>query len=165
MEIVRSLQTKSNFAKIDFDPKLQQNRLISLKSFKKDSVICHFSFAEILPKPNRYTVQTGENKHIILSPLYLEYVNHSCEPNCYFDTTKFQFICLRDIHRGEEFTFFYPSTEWDMEEPFDCQCQTKSCLGEIQGARYLPEESIKHYRFSDFITAKLAKAKKHVFEV
>lgn len=165
MEIVRSLQTKSNFAKIDFDPKLQQNRLISLKNFKKDSIICHFSYAEIMPEPNRYTVQTGEGKHIILSPLYLEYVNHSCEPNCFFDTTNFQFVCLRDIARGEEFTFFYPSTEWDMEEAFECQCQTKSCLGEIKGAKYLTNTQVAKYRFSDFIGAKLKKAKKHVFEL
>lgn len=165
MEIVRSLQTKSNFAKIDFDPKIQQNRLISLKSFKKDAIICHFSYAEILHKPNRYTLQTGESKHIILSPLYLEYVNHSCEPNAFFDTTTFKFVCLRDIQRGEEFTFFYPSTEWDMEESFECMCQTPTCQGEIKGAKYLSIAQIAMYRFSDYIGTKFKKAKKHVFEL
>lgn len=165
MEMMPTSQTKSNFAKIDFDPKIQQNRLISLKAFKKDSIICFFSAAEILREPNRYTLQTGVNKHIILSPLYLEYVNHSCEPNCFFDTTNFQFICLRDIERGEEFTFFYPSTEWEMEESFDCQCQTAACLGEISGAKYLSKSNINKYRFSDFIESKLKKVKKHVFEL
>ncbi len=165
MEIMPSPQTKSNFAKIDFDTKIHQNRLISLKDFKKGSIICHFSAAEILDKPNRYTVQTGIDKHIILSPLYLEYVNHSCQPNCFFDTTNFQFICLQDITRGEEFTFFYPSTEWDMEESFDCQCHNPVCLGTIKGAKYLKKSEIDRYRFSDFIGSKLTKAKKHVFEV
>ncbi|MFZ1257703.1 MAG: SET domain-containing protein-lysine N-methyltransferase [Saprospiraceae bacterium] len=165
MEIIPSLQTKSSFAKIDFDNKLQQNRLISLKDFKKGSVICHFSYADICDKPNRYTVQTGENKHIILSPLYLEYVNHSCEPNCFFDTSEFKFICLSDIKRGEEFTFFYPSTEWDMEESFDCQCLSLKCLGEIKGAKYLTKEMVSNYQFTQYITNKLKKTKKHVFEV
>jgi hypothetical protein len=165
MEIIRNLDTKSTFARVDFDPKIQQNRLTSLKSYKKNSIICHFSYNEILSEPNRYTVQTGEDKHIILSPLYLEFVNHSCEPNCFFDTTKFQFIALKDIERGEEFTFFYPSTEWDMEETFECQCQTPSCLGEIKGANYMSDVQLANYRFSDYIGAKLKKVKKHVFEL
>lgn len=165
MEVMSSSQTKSNFAKIDFDAKIHQNRLISLKEFKKGSIICHFSAAEMLTEPSRYTVQTGIDKHIILSPLYLEYVNHSCEPNCFFDTTNFQFVCLKDIARGEECTFFYPSTEWDMEESFDCQCLTKSCLGSIRGAKYLKKPETDRYRFSDFIGSKLTKTKKHVFEL
>lgn len=165
MEIANRQQTKSSFAKIDFDPKLQQNRLIALKDFKKGSIICHFSYAEILSSPSRYTLQTGEDKHIILSPLYLEYVNHSCDPNSFFDTNDFKFKSIRNIERGEEFTFFYPSTEWDMEEMFDCQCMSPHCLNEIKGARYLNEESIRKYHFTDFIQSKLKKIHKHVFEL
>ncbi|HEX5624809.1 MAG TPA: SET domain-containing methyltransferase [Saprospiraceae bacterium] len=165
MDLIQSQIIKSNFAKIDFDPKIQQNRLISLKDIKQGTVICHFSYTEVLPQPNRYTVQTGEDKHIILSPLYLEYVNHSCEPNCFFDTSNFKFIALKDIPRGEEFTFFYPSTEWDMDEVFECQCQTGSCLGDIRGAKYLGQEEIQRYRFSDYIQTKLKKVNKHVFDL
>ena len=29
---------------------------------------------------------------------------------------------LRPISEGDELTFFYPSTEWAMAEPFECGC-------------------------------------------
>lgn len=34
--------------------------------------------------------------------------------------------------------FFYPSTEWEMAQPFQCQCNTASCRGTIGGASQLP---------------------------
>ncbi|MCJ1477547.1 hypothetical protein MMC13_006219 [Lambiella insularis] len=35
---------------------------------------------------------------------------------------------------GEELTFFYPSTEWEMAQPFDCRCGAKTCAKRISGA-------------------------------
>jgi hypothetical protein len=32
-------------------------------------------------------------------------------------------------------TFAYFSTEWDMIQPFTCQCGTSRCLGAITGAK------------------------------
>ena len=155
----------SQFAKINFDQAYQQNGLISLKDFKKDHTICHFSAAETLQYPSRYTVQIGEDKHIILAPLFLEYINHSCDPNCFFDTKRFVLIALKDISAGEEFKFFYPSTEWDMEEAFECYCGCKNCLHEIRGAKYLDEHQLQQYRFTDFIQQKLLKTSTHVFQI
>lgn len=159
-------QTQLNtlqFAKIKFDPIQQQNGLVSLKDFKKDSIICHFSAAEILPYPSRYTVQIADDKHIILTPLFLEYINHSCEPNCFFDTKQFKLKALRDIQSGEEFCFFYPSTEWDMQEAFECQCGSKNCIQYIQGAQHLSPEHLDNYQFTYYIQQKLKKAYSHVF--
>lgn len=154
----------SQFAKIKFDTTHQQNGLISLKNFKKDSIISHFSSAEILPFPSRYTVQIADDKHIILAPLFLEYINHSCDPNCFFDTKEFVLRALKNISSGEEFSFFYPSTEWDMDEPFDCYCGSSKCQGQIQGAKYLQEQALENYRFTDYITQKLQKTSPHVFQ-
>ncbi|MBK8954904.1 MAG: SET domain-containing protein [Saprospiraceae bacterium] len=154
----------SQFAKIKFDGTHQQNGLIALKNFKKDSIICHFSAAEVLPYPSRYTVQVGDEKHIILAPLFLEYINHSCDPNCFFDTKEFVLKAVKNIQSGEEFSFFYPSTEWDMDEPFDCHCGSDICLGQIQGAKYLSDNDFAQYRFTDFITQKLQKTRIHVFQ-
>jgi hypothetical protein len=38
---------------------------------------------------------------------------------------------------GEELTFFYPSTEWDMDQGFSCFCGSKACLGYISGAKHM----------------------------
>lgn len=47
---------------------------------------------------------------------------------------------LQDVAPGAELTFFYPSTEWDMETPFDCCCGAAGCLGRIAGAKHLSDE-------------------------
>lgn len=39
------------------------------------------------------------------------------------------------LKAGDELTFFYPSTEWDMAQPFDCLCKSKGCRGRISGAK------------------------------
>jgi len=38
---------------------------------------------------------------------------------------------------GDELSFYYPSTEWEMTQSFDCLCGTASCLGKISGAKYM----------------------------
>lgn len=165
MELSTNQPVKSKFAQVLFNPETQQNGLFATIALKANTVICHFSAAEMVDYPNRYTIQTGENKHIILDPLYLEYINHSCDPNCYFDTTNNVLVSLRPILKGEEFQFFYPSTEWLMEEPFECQCNSIKCLGQIKGAHALSETEIENYRFSDFIVSKLRKEIPHVFQI
>ncbi|VDB93002.1 Bgt-4417-2, partial [Blumeria graminis f. sp. tritici] len=44
---------------------------------------------------------------------------------------------------GQELTFFYPSTEWSMDQPFDCDCRSQDCLGRISGARFLNPNELK----------------------
>ncbi len=70
------------------------------------------------------TVQTGTDRHITLIPDFLQYINHSCSPNIFFNTTTMELVCLQPIQPGDEFTFFYPSTEWEMAQPFVCNCGT-----------------------------------------
>lgn len=132
-----------------------QRELHSLVAFKPGDIICTFGARETLDVPNYLTVQVGINKHILLAPEDLQYANHSCAPNFFFDTTTMQVIALENIHPGDELTFFYPSTEWDMAQPFQCFCGHPGCLGMIEGAAYLSEEAVKKYRLTDFIVRQL----------
>ncbi len=124
-------------------------------SHRCGDIFAVFEASEILPVPNKYTVQVNDTTHIILQPEILQYINHSCNPNIFFDTTKFELSALKDIAKGDELTFFYPSTEWIMESPFKCFCRSNNCLHEIQGASFLPPEIIHQYKFTDFILQKL----------
>ena len=54
------------------------------------------------------------------------------------DTTNRVVVALRDIEAGEAITFFYPSTEWDMAQPFECGCGSTQCIKVVKGAKYLP---------------------------
>jgi len=60
-----------------------------------------------------------------------EYVNHSCDPNCYAWIYKghILYMSLRDIAAGEELTIDY---RFDPDVPkVDCMCGTKACRGTI----------------------------------
>ncbi|MFN7931168.1 MAG: SET domain-containing protein-lysine N-methyltransferase [Blastocatellia bacterium] len=129
--------------------------LFSQQTFRAGNVLCVFSAQEVRTTPNRLTLQTGQQQHILLSPNFLQYVNHSCAPNVLFDTTSQQVRCLQDIQVGDELTFFYPSTEWEMDEPFACQCGARDCLREIRGAAFMPQETLHPYQLTDFIQEQL----------
>lgn len=131
-----------------------QKALFSLQQFSAGDVITQFSAAETLATPNYLTVQTGEDQHIILHPTFIQYINHSCAPNSFFNTTSMQLEALTTIKPGTELTFFYPSTEWDMQQPFSCTCDCADCLGEIRGAAHLSSIQASSYRLTDFILKK-----------
>lgn len=133
----------------------KQRSLHALVPFNKGEVISKFSAGETFTEPNYLTVQKGINEHITLVPQFLQYINHSCSPNAFFDTGNMELVALKDIEENEEFSFFYPSTELDMAQPFLCYCGSKNCLQNIKGARYISGETLKSYRLTDFIRQQL----------
>ena len=143
------------FAEIRKDHSSGQQTLFALKNFKKDEVISPLGAAFVSDKPSYLTVQTGNKTHIALHPYFLQYINHGCDPNCFFDTSNKKVVALRDIEAGEEFTFFYPSTEWEMASPFQCYCNQPGCLGLINGAAFIPNEVLRRYKLSGFIKRKI----------
>jgi len=145
-----------DIAEIHTDTRNNNHRsLVSRRSYSADELIIEFSAKSVQPTPSYLTVQLDDKEHIELFPEFLECINHSCEPNCFFDTTSMQLIALKEISEGEELTFFYPSTEWNMDRAFQCKCGTDNCLGVIKGAKYLSERIVEKYRFTDFIKRKL----------
>ncbi|MFP5040732.1 SET domain-containing protein-lysine N-methyltransferase [Parasediminibacterium sp. JCM 36343] len=147
------------FAEIVLDTVTNQQSLFTKKAFAANEDIISFRAAKVVQQPSYLTVQTGIGKHIILEPVFLQYINHSCEPNVFFDTTAMQLVCIKPIEQGDELRFFYPSSEWEMETPFVCNCGTPSCLGLIQGASFLSNEITAKYRFTDFIKKQLQERK------
>ena len=135
----------------------QQNALFSLKEFLPGDVIADFSAGTISAEPTYLTVQLGRRKHITLQPDFLQFINHSCDPNVFFDTTLMKLVALKPIFSNEELVFFYPSTEWKMDQGFHCFCGCGSCLGEIRGAAFLPKQVLKQYRLSEYIQQELSK--------
>ena len=148
--------SQSEIAEIRTNLVKNHRSLYSRKAFKAHSVVAEFGWTQIHSKPSYLTVQISEKEHIELVPTYLECINHSCDPNSFFDTTSKQLVSLKDIAVGEEITFFYPSAEWDMDQIFQCDCGCSNCLGVIKGAKYLDDRCLKNYRFTDFIKRKLA---------
>ncbi|MEO7924366.1 MAG: SET domain-containing protein-lysine N-methyltransferase [Chitinophagaceae bacterium] len=134
-----------------------QNALFVLRSYRPGEAIADFSAGTISAEPTYLTVQVGIARHITLQPEFLQYINHSCNPNVFFDTSSMRLVALKELRPEDELTFFYPSTEWKMEQPFNCYCGYPGCLGQIKGAAYLSKNAREKYRLTDFIQQQLAK--------
>lgn len=111
------------------------------------------------------SVQVSETQSIELNSDFL-FINHSCEPSVEFhvladcDTPVIEVRAAtrrdengnsKGINKGEILTFFYPSTEWDMAQPFDCKCNTKGCLGLISGAKDMSTAMLNRYFLNEHI--------------
>jgi hypothetical protein len=141
----------SSFAEVWECPLTGEKSLHATVTFKPGDIISTFGAKEILPDPNYLTIQLNEQEHIRITPEFLQYINHSCHPNVFLDTTNMVVTCLNQIEVGEEMTFFYPSTEWSMAQEFDCHCGTQGCLGQIQGAAHLHPDVLQTYQLNDYI--------------
>jgi hypothetical protein len=97
-------------------PESFSSKLCAVRKFLKGSVIAPLE--GLTPGAKRYsTVQISETKHIELNS-DLVFMNHSCDPSTLMDVDRMVVIATRDIAAGDELTFFYPSTEWDMGKIF-----------------------------------------------
>lgn len=143
------------FAQVWLNETTGEKALISTSSFMPGENICSFYAKETLVHPTYLTVQIEVGKHITLQPDFLQYINHSCSPNAFFDTTHFALVCVKEIKEGDEISFFYPSAEWQMEQPFACRCQSNNCHKYIQGAAFISPEVLKQYQLTAFISQQL----------
>jgi len=147
----------SPFAKIWENKETSAKSLHSTQTFSPGDIITQIKITKYVTQPNYLSVQIDEAKYIMLKPEYLQYINHSCDPNVFFDTKNMQVVCLKPIEVGDAMTFFYPSTEWSMTQPFDCLCGATQCLEKIQGAAYLAPDISKMYKLNEHITNKIKK--------
>lgn len=134
--------------------------LFSNENFSAGDEVFQFNAKNIVAKPSYLTVQLEDHKHFSLDPDFLQYMNHSCDPNMFMDTDHLRLIALKDIHIGDELTFFYPSTEWEMDQPFICNCGSTKCQQFIGGAYSFKPEVILQYQLTDYIKRKVRETTK-----
>jgi hypothetical protein len=123
--------------------------LVTKQAYKKGEVICTMPSENIVDKPTRFTVQITKDKHTHVGKLAA--LNHSCDPNVILDTERMLMIARRDIEKGEELSFFYPATEWEMQAPFICLCGSSNCIHVVAGARFLPFSTLEGHYLSKHI--------------
>jgi hypothetical protein len=133
--------------------------LVTKQAYKKGEVICSMPSENIMDKPNRYTVQIGRTVHTHVGKLAA--LNHSCDPNVILETEKMIMIARRDIAKGEELSFFYPSTEWEMNAPFICLCGAANCIHVVAGARFLPLSTLENHYLSPHIREMISEVVKN----
>lgn len=127
--------------------------LYAERAYRAGEVIARFDEAQ--PGKQSYlTVQVGPETHVALD--VLGNLNHSCRPNTVIDTDARTVTACRAISPGDMLSFFYPSTEWHMSQPFTCQCGAPECVGFIAGARYLPVDTLSRYAVNPHIVGMIA---------
>ncbi|MEO6189494.1 MAG: SET domain-containing protein-lysine N-methyltransferase [Saprospiraceae bacterium] len=132
--------------------------LFAYISFEQNEVMFKFNSKNFVTSPTYLTVQLDDNKHFSLDPDFLQYMNHSCDPNVFMDTQELKLIALKPIQKGDELSFFYPSTEWEMDQAFICNCGSVNCQGYISGANDLKSEILSQYQLNNFIKRKMSEA-------
>ena len=123
--------------------------LITKQAYKKGEAICAMPSENIMDKPNRFTVPISKDRHTHVGKLAA--LNHSCDTNVILDTEAMMMVARRDIEKGEELSFFYPSTEWEMNAPFICLCGAANCIHVVAGARFLPLSTLEHHYLNPHI--------------
>lgn len=116
--------------------------LIAECRIERDEIACNLD-GEIIRYPTRYSIQVGEFEH--LEPFNdqedvrsaIRFLNHSCDPSAYISCKDRTVRALRDIEKGEEITFNYNTTEYEMFRPFRCECGASRCRGVVRGFKYL----------------------------
>ncbi len=88
---------------------------------------------------SKYTIQIDERRHQAGTEETDDFFNHSCDPNCYIDFEALTFVAARPIAAGAQLSFNYLTSEWEMDEPFQCWCERPGdhCVNEIRGFRHL----------------------------
>jgi hypothetical protein len=118
--------------------------LMAEKPFAVGEVVYRFSGQDIRTTPTYDSIQIGVNRHTLDLGL-LVYINHACDPSTIIDAANLSVLAAHSIAAGDELTYFYPSTEWDMDRPFVCRCGAPECLRFVAGAKYLAPDVLKRY--------------------
>ena len=59
------------------------------------------------------------------------------------DLKEMNYTAIKDIKKGEEITYNYLTTEFDLVRDnldFNCLCKSKNCLKHIKGFKFLTEK-------------------------
>jgi hypothetical protein len=122
-------------------PRLRLN-LVARVPIDRGDVIFQCSPSEIVEERTWRTIQLDAHRHV--KNEFLDYVDHSCDPNAVFDGDRLAMVALRPIASGEPITFFYPGSEVELAKDFVCHCGSPRCVGHLRGAFYLSAEQMRH---------------------
>ena len=127
--------------------------VISKRDFREGEIICALDFSCFAPKKGALidAVQVWEDLFVdFRGDSVSDFFNHGCDPNVIVRLNRYyDFLAIRDIRKGDEITFNYLTTEWDLVcegLDFDCKCGSENCYGRIRGFKYLSREQQEKLR-------------------
>lgn len=120
--------------------------VVASRSIESGSVILEIR-GEVVDRASKYSLQVDDATHIEYPWVdqmdasetrhQWRYLNHSCDPNAVL--IGLQLVAIKPIAQGEEITFDYNTTEYEMSTPFRCECG--HCGGAlIRGFKFLSSD-------------------------
>lgn len=111
---------------------------------ERDELVCELFFDSVGRAEDQTSVQIWQDIFLHNSLKTIDDLfNHSCDPTTYLKHPQREFRALRDIAVDDEITWNYCTTESDLvksKQDFICHCGSPSCLGHIQGFKYLSKK-------------------------
>lgn len=108
--------------------------LVASRDFRKGDKVMTSKAIEERPRDS-HTIQTSDNTHVLID-LPSRFVNHSCNPNLGVLDNDFQaydFYALHDINKGQDLSFDYESTEYEIKGFEECLCGKERCRKHLGG--------------------------------
>ncbi|MCJ1463013.1 hypothetical protein MMC07_001617 [Pseudocyphellaria aurata] len=129
---------------------------ISLVSLPAGAHFTHITDYTLVDERSYATVQASATQSVLVHSDLL-YLNHSCDPTLELDMSRFEVRVSRSkaLRKGDRLTFFYPSTEFQMAQPFDCRCDAAQCKGRIAGANLMASDDLRQYWLNDHVELQL----------
>ncbi len=100
----------------------------------RGSIITEREVLKLSESERSQLLQVDENTFLVTNQALrdVDYINHSCEPNCGF-TDSTTLVTMRDINAGETITFDYAMSDTKTIFTFDCWCESSKCRKKISG--------------------------------
>lgn len=126
--------SKVNVVSAEVAPRLRL-QLVASQPISRGEVIVQSCEEEIQDHRTWRTLQLDESRH--LRNEFLNFVDHSCSPNALLDVDNLALVAIRKISVRDPVTFFYPGSEVELSQTFECHCGSSECLQIINGGFYL----------------------------
>jgi uncharacterized membrane protein YeiB len=113
--------------------------LYAARSFARGDVVFPLRGRPVV-RPTRFSIQVGRDLH--LDPISdaespWGSLNHGCDANVAIDVERRVIVARRGIAAGDQLRFDYNTTEWELAEPFVCNCGAPTCVGVATGFAHL----------------------------
>lgn len=131
--------------------------LFAARAYEPGEAVARFP-AVFVDVPDVHTVQIDDGRHLDTTGHPTRLLNHACDPSCVVDADGYGVIAVRSLAPGEELTFDYLTTEWELSAPFLCTCGGVGCVGLVRGYRFATpaQRAARAGRVSPYLARKRA---------
>lgn len=129
--------------------------LIARRHFTPGETVLRCRALHTTPHRHAHSIQTGWHHHVEMDSPGI-YANHACRPTVGVrdnDLGAYDYIALVPIAPGDEITFDYAMTEYEIAAPSRCLCGAPDCRGWLRGYREIGDEV--RARYGDLFAAYL----------